>query len=511
MSDMSDDDDVIVIPSASTKTVHYGSLEETERARLAKVAEAGGEGSPKPGGPNINTSTDYMELEEREMHSDKQALLDEFERRKRARQIHVSTDDGEVKRRLREREQPICLFGEGPADRRNRLRDLLSRGEEEAPSDQRPAEGPSAPAQTPRTDTWYHEGPPELREARYWIADYSMPRAKQRLAAARQKLQTPEATRNAERQQLQKRLRALSLHASQVGDTRPVSHCSFAPGGRLLATASWSGLCKLWTVPDCQPVRTLRGHTCNVGAVAFHPRATVDLEPGDVNLASCGHDGSVKLWSLDSDEPLADIEGHAPYRVSNLKYHPSGRFVATCCHDHSWRLWDLEQLTEVLHQEGHSGAVYDVDFHTDGSLVATGGLDAYARLWDLRTGSCIMFMEGHLKGVLAIKFNPNGYIVATGSSDNTCKVWDLRRRECVYTIPAHTNLVSSLAFEPDQGSFLVTASYDNTAKIWSSDTWQPLHTLKGHDGKIMGVDVTPDGRCVATSSYDRTFKLWMPE
>ena len=31
-----------------------------------------------------------------------------------------------------------------------------------------------------------------------------------------------------------------------------------------------------------------------------------------------------------SEEPLADIEGHAPYRVSRLKYHPSGRFLATC-------------------------------------------------------------------------------------------------------------------------------------------------------------------------------------
>ncbi|KAF0304124.1 U4/U6 small nuclear ribonucleoprotein Prp4 [Amphibalanus amphitrite] len=510
MSDtvMSDDDDVIVVPPAGTKkVVHYGSLEETERARLAAGT---GVGSPKPSA-NIVSSSDYMELEKREVNDDKRALLDEFERRKRARQIHVSTDDAEVKRRLRQRDQPICLFGEGPADRRNRLRDLLSRDEDggapEAPS----AETESAPQEQPRTETWYHEGPAELRQARLWIAGYSLPRAKARLAAARERLQTPEPTRNAERQQLQKQLRALGLHASQVGDTRPVSHCAFSPDGRQLATASWSGLCKVWSVPDCQPQRTLRGHTCNVGAVSWHPAATVSLQPSDVNLASCGHDGTVKLWSLDSEEPLADIEGHAPYRVSSVKYHPSGRFLASCCYDNSWRLWDLEQLTEVLHQEGHSGPVYDVDFHSDGSLAATGGLDAYARLWDLRTGSCIMFMEGHLKGVLSIAFSPNGYLVATGSSDNTCKVWDIRRRECFYTVPAHTNLVSSVAFGPDRGAFLATASYDATAKIWSADTWQPLHTLKGHDGKIMCVAISPDGHCVATSSYDRTFKLWMPE
>lgn len=61
------------------------------------------------------------------MSRDKQALLEEFERRKKARSINVSTDDAEVKRNLRQLGEPICLFGEGPADRRVRLRDILSR------------------------------------------------------------------------------------------------------------------------------------------------------------------------------------------------------------------------------------------------------------------------------------------------------------------------------------------------------------------------------------------------
>lgn len=57
---------------------------------------------------------------------DKTALLEEFERKKKARQINVSTDDTEVKTFLRQLNEPICLFGEGPAERRIRLRELLS-------------------------------------------------------------------------------------------------------------------------------------------------------------------------------------------------------------------------------------------------------------------------------------------------------------------------------------------------------------------------------------------------
>lgn len=65
-----------------------------------------------------------------------QALLEELERKKRARAIAVPTDDGRVKKRLRELGQPITLFGERAADRRQRLIQLLSRtGEVEVTQD----------------------------------------------------------------------------------------------------------------------------------------------------------------------------------------------------------------------------------------------------------------------------------------------------------------------------------------------------------------------------------------
>ena len=41
-----------------------------------------------------------------------QAILDELERKKRARSMAVPTDDGKVKLRLRELGEPITLFGE---------------------------------------------------------------------------------------------------------------------------------------------------------------------------------------------------------------------------------------------------------------------------------------------------------------------------------------------------------------------------------------------------------------
>lgn len=138
-----------------------------------------------------------------------------------------------------------------------------------------------------------------------------------------------------------------------------------------MMTSSWSGLCKLWSIPDCSLQQTLRGHTSYVGGVAFRPAVPYDAK-NEVAMASGGHDGSVKLWAFGSEEAIADITGHIPHRVSKLGFHPSGRFLATACYDSSWRLWDLEQKQEVLHQEGHAKSVHCLSFQIDGSVIATG-------------------------------------------------------------------------------------------------------------------------------------------
>uniref|UniRef100_A0AAX7VB27 Pre-mRNA processing factor 4 (PRP4)-like domain-containing protein n=1 Tax=Astatotilapia calliptera TaxID=8154 RepID=A0AAX7VB27_ASTCA len=470
---MSDEEDVA--PAVKKSRVFYGSLEEKERERLsANVASSSATGSDavRAGieAGNINISSgETLEIEERVSERQQEALA-EFERRRRARQITVSTDDAEVKAGLRALGEPITLFGEGPADRRERLRSVLS-----------------VVVWVGLQNTWLHDlnifSLTNHSDARLWLARYSLPRAMRRLEAARTQKEVTEATKTIRQQELHKSLRNLNNFCSQIGDDRPISFCHFSPDSKMLATASWSGLCKLWSVPDCNLIRTLRGHNTNVGAFVFRPQAGVSLNQSDVSLASCAADGTVKLWNLESDEPVADIEGHSE-RVSRVSWHPSGRFLGTTCYDYSWRLWDLEVQEEILHQEGHSKGVHDLTFHPDGSLAATGGLDAFGRVWDLRTGRCVVFLEGHLKEIYSLHFSPNGYHLATGSGDNTCKVWELRNRKCLYTVPAHQNLLSAVRFQPTDGHFLLTGAYDNTAKVWSHPGWMPLKTLAGHEGKV---------------------------
>jgi U4/U6 small nuclear ribonucleoprotein PRP4 len=103
-------------------------------------------------------------------HPETARLLAELDRKAKGRRLAVPTNDADVRKRLREFKEPITLFGERREDRRERLRNLMTRLGDVEETDESESE------ESDVVEEFYTEGTPDLLEARQWISSYSLKR-----------------------------------------------------------------------------------------------------------------------------------------------------------------------------------------------------------------------------------------------------------------------------------------------------------------------------------------------
>lgn len=187
--------------------IHYGSLEKGERERLSKLSQLEDETKRKLDKlktqvvPKSNETHDLSEASQASI-ARQQELKEVIDRRKRARELAVPTNDNAVKLKLREYGEAIVIFGEQAPERRERLRDIMAQNMDlDAPLEEmRGAEtirdkqvhkkaAVRRDDEPKQKELFYSEGTVALKEARLWLCRYSMGKAMDRLEAERKQIE----------------------------------------------------------------------------------------------------------------------------------------------------------------------------------------------------------------------------------------------------------------------------------------------------------------------------------
>ena len=140
-----------------------------------------------------------------------------------------------------------------------------------------------------------------------------------------------------------------------------------------------------------------------------------------------------------------------------------------------------------------------------GDTALSGSFDTSAILWSLRSGSAQRVMRFHNAAVNAVTFLDND-LVATAGADGRIAIWRSGAADPEHVLEGHTAPVVALAASPD-GKTLASASWDRTIRLWPVGGGTP-RVLEGHSQNVNSVAFTPDGRFLVSAGYDLTLRVW---
>jgi len=249
---------------------------------------------------------------------------------------------------------------------------------------------------------------------------------------------------------------------------------------------------------------TLSGHTKAVSSVFFHPDEEL--------LVTCSHDGSVRTWTPAggggrSSWKTAHVLKIHTAEIVRATLHAMHDFLITVSKDKSWAFHDIKNGQTLVYVKNPvvEAAFTCAQLHPDGLILGTGTEEGLIRIWDVKTQKNVATFEGHKGKITDLVFSENGYYLATSAEDSVIKLWDLRAPKNIHSLKLDT-VVNSLAYD-HSGKYLAVGT-GSELRVFTGKGLELVQTWDEHTSTVTDVLFGPDAKFIATTSMDRTLKLW---
>jgi len=192
---------------------------------------------------------------------------------------------------------------------------------------------------------------------------------------------------------------------------------------------------------------------------------------------------------------------------------------------------------------GHTNAVKSIKWGGQ-NLLYSASADRTIKVWETGMGKLVRTLSGHAHWVNTLSLNTdhalrtgpydhkgkgpteekeivkkckekyekvlNGgsEMLVSGSDDFTLHLWNpAKYKKPVHLMTGHQQPVNYVAYSPD-GRLIASASFDNSVRLWNGLTGKFVATFRGHVQDVYQVCWSGDSRLLCSSSKDSTMKVW---
>lgn len=251
------------------------------------------------------------------------------------------------------------------------------------------------------------------------------------------------------------------------------------------------------------------------------------------HVALAGESGAIFIGGFETALRWVAIPNAHSNVIRSLQFSSDQKRLVSAGADGAARVWDVSSGA-LLATLPAGQTIYHAEFDAKNARVVTAGRDGTARLWDANLGQVIGQPMRHKDVVNTARFSPDQKFVVTASDDGTTRLWSGTDGQRIAGTIAISRPMTDASFSGDgqtilsvadegaarlfaivggknlQPSYLELSATQRNLMVPPADLLRPERArfAAGHGDELTFVDVSADGKFVATASADRTVRLW---